>query len=219
MFYPHICAGCGSDLLDVKNLLCLNCIHLLPHTGFAEKVGNPVEKIFWGRINIASAMSEFYFSKDSIIQVLIHELKYRGNKEIGLLLGNMMGESILRNSRFTIDALIPLPLFAARQHLRGFNQAEILSLGINQVTNIPLITGNIIRKHHTETQTKKKRSQRWENVKGSFFINNPAEIEGMHILLVDDVVTTGATLEACANPILKIPGVKLSIASLAYATI
>jgi ComF family protein len=218
-FYPHNCIGCGSDVIENENFLCHECINNLPHTGFALHVNNPVEKMFWGRIAIAAGMSEFFFSKTSIIQNLIHELKYKGNKDAGLYLGNLIGTSLANSNRFlNIDMLVPLPLFAKKEFRRGYNQAEVLCEGIAQVINKPLLTKNVIRVVHTETQTKKGRIQRWENVEKSFSVKDPIALQGKHILLVDDVITTGATMEACGAEILKINGTKLSIAALAFAT-
>lgn len=219
LLYPHVCTGCGSDLVEENNLLCLKCVNDLPHTNFAMHAGNPVEKIFWGRLALTAAMSEFYFSKGTLIQTLIHEFKYKGNTDIGMYLGAMMGSSLLSNNRFTkIDALVPLPLFADKEFKRGYNQATILCNGISEVTDIPVIKNNVVRNRFTETQTKKHRTERWENVESSFEVRNPKEIKGKHILLVDDVVTTGATLEACGAEILKVEGSMLSIATLAYAS-
>ena len=165
-------------------------------------------------------MSELYFSKGNLVQSLIHELKYRSNKKLGYLLGNIIGDSIMQSDRFvSIQGLIPLPLYADKQFKRGYNQAEILCEGISEVTHIPIFTGNIIRKRDTETQTKKRRSQRWKNVEGSFSVIDPGALEGKNLLLVDDVITTGATLEACGRIILAVPDVTLSIATLAYAAI
>ncbi len=217
-FYPHNCIGCGSDIIESGNFLCLDCINDLPHTGFALHAGNPVEKNFWGRIPITSAMSEFYFSKDSVIQNCIHEFKYRGNKKLGLYLGKIMGQSMLNSNRFSnIDYLIPLPLFTAKEFKRGFNQSSILCSGINEIMDLPILTQNVKRIVHTETQTKKGRIQRWENVEKSFSVIEPQILKGKHILLVDDVITTGATVEACGREILKIEGTQLSVASLAIS--
>ena len=191
----------------------------MPHTNFAMHANNPVEKIFWGRLALTAAMSEFYFTKGTLIQTLIHEFKYKSNKNVGLYLGAIMGSSLLSNNRFTkIDALVPLPLFADKEFKRGYNQATILCNGMSEVMDVPVIKNNVVRKRFTETQTKKHRTERWENVEGSFEINNAQEIKGKHILLVDDVVTTGATLDACGAEILKIEETKLSIATLAFAT-
>lgn len=218
LFYPHTCTGCGSDLLEENNLLCLKCIHHLPHTNFASLANNPVEKYFWGRIPLEAAYSEFYFSKEFLVQGLIHQLKYKADTGIGFYLGEIMGKTLLKSSRFsTIDALIPLPLYADKERKRGYNQAAILCDGISSIINKPVLNGAVIRRHATETQTRKHRTERWENVKDSFIVNNEKELAGKHLLLVDDVVTTGATLEACGTIILEVPGSKLSIATLAYA--
>ncbi len=175
--------------------------------------------MFWGRIPISAGMGEFFFSKNSIVQNLIHELKYKGNRKAGLYLGNLMGESLAKSNRFiNIDMLVPLPLFSKKEFRRGYNQAEVLCEGIAQVFNKPLLTKNVIRIVHTETQTKKGRIQRWENVEKSFAVKDAASLQGKNILLVDDVITTGATMEACGAEILKVNGTKLSVATLALAT-
>jgi ComF family protein len=219
MLYPHNCLGCGSDVLSTGNLLCLECIGNLPHTGFALHANNPVEKIFWGRLPVTAGMSEFYFSKESIIQNCIHEFKYRGNRKIGLFLGNLMAKSLLGSNRFSsVDVMVPLPLFLQKEYKRGYNQAAVLCEGIHQVMDIPVIAKNVARVLHTDTQTRKGRTERWENVAESFAVTLPESLEGKHVLLVDDVVTTGATLEACGVAILKVPGTMLSIATLAIAT-
>jgi len=219
LFYPHICTGCGSDLVSKTNLLCLKCIEDLPITSFAQHANNPIEKIFWGRISLTAAHSEFYFSKESLIQQLIHQLKYKNNKVIGVYLGKIMGKTLLESKRFNnIDALIPLPLYPAKEYKRGYNQAAIICNGLSQIMNIPVINNNVIRKLHTDTQTKKHRTERWENVAESFAVKNKAQLEGKKLLLIDDIITTGATLEACGHSILALNNINLSIATLAHAT-
>ena len=218
LFYPHVCTGCGSDLLQENNLLCLRCINDLPHTNFAALANNQIEKDFWGRINLTAAYSQFYFSKEFLIQHLIHQLKYKGDTKIGFYLGEIMGKTLLNSNRFSsIDALVPLPLYAAKEHKRGYNQATVICNGMSSVMNIQVLNNAVIRQHATETQTRKHRTERWENVKSSFKVAKPGELSGKHLLLVDDVVTTGATLEACGNAILQAVNVKLSIATLAFA--
>jgi ComF family protein len=218
LLYPHICIGCGSDVIDRDNFICLQCLHDLPHTNYAMHANNPLEKEFWGRIAFTSAMSEFYFSKESVIQNIVHEIKYRGNKNAGHYFGKRIGESLLNSNRFNIDVIIPLPLFEKKEKIRGFNQSEILCNGIAEIINKPVIINNVIRKIFTETQTKKHRTERWKNVENTFHVTDPKVLEGKHILLVDDVVTTGATLESCGAEILKIKNTLLSIATLAMAT-
>jgi ComF family protein len=219
LFYPHVCAGCGSDLLEQQNMLCLRCINNLPHTNFSEHANNPVEKIFWGRVALNAASSEFYFAKESLIQHLIHQLKYKGNTAVGIYLGELMGESLLASNRFNnIDALIPLPLYTDKERKRGYNQAAIICDGMSAAMQVPVIKNNVIRQHPTDTQTKKHRVERWQNVAGSFFVKDIEKLKGKNLLLVDDVVTTGATLEACGAVITAIDDVKLSIATLAHAS-
>ncbi len=218
LFYPHLCTGCGSDLLKEQNLLCIKCMHNLPHTNFAVFANNQIEKDFWGRIPLTAAYSQFYFSKEFLIQHLIHQLKYKGDTKIGFYLGEMMGKTLLNSNRFsTIDALIPLPLFSHKEKKRGYNQATVICNGISAVMNIPVLNNAVIRQQATQTQTRKHRTERWENVKDSFKVAKANEISGKHLLLVDDVVTTGATLEACGHVILQVANVKLSMATLAYA--
>jgi len=218
LFYPHICTGCGSDILEEDNLLCLRCIHDLPHTNFAQYSNNPIEKYFWGRLPLAAGHSEFYFSKEFLIQHLIHQLKYKGDINIGFYLGELMGNTLISSNRFnTIDGLIPLPLYADKEHKRGYNQAAVICNGMSSVMNVPVLNGHVIRQHATETQTRKHRTERWENVKGSFKVVKESALKNKHLLLVDDVITTGATLEACGSILLQTENVKLSIATLAYA--
>jgi len=219
LFYPHVCIGCGSDLIRDDNLLCIKCINNLPHTNFAMHANNPIEKIFWGRLPLVAAHSEFYFTKDSLIQHLIHLLKYEGNKEIGRYLGELMGKSLINGNRFgNIDALIPLPLFPEKERKRGYNQAAVIAEGMSIAMGVPVINGLVVRQKFTETQTKKHRTERWENVAESFKVNDTDQLKDKNLLLVDDVVTTGATFEACGNALLKIEHVHLSIASLTHAS-
>ena len=219
LFYPHICTGCGSDLISKHSLLCIKCINDLPHTHFASQINNPIEQIFIGRMPVKAAHSEFYFSKGQLVQHLIHLLKYNNNKEIGYYMGELMGNSLLKGGRFAdIDYLVPLPLYADKEFKRGYNQAEVICNGIHSATQIPVMTKNIIRQYPTETQTRKHRAERWQNVDGSFSIQNPEKLTGKNVLLVDDVITTGATLEACGRLILQIPGTTISLAALAHAS-
>ena len=219
IFYPHLCTGCGSDLLPDNELLCLRCIHDLPHTEFEKYPNNPIERIFIGRLPIVAATSGFYFSKGELIQNLIHELKYKGNKDAGIYLSELMGNQMMNSERFkNIDYLIPLPLFAEKEYKRGFNQADIVCQGISNTMNIPMLTKNVVRIRFTETQTKKHRTERWGNVFESFKVKEESVLKNKHILLVDDVITTGATLEACGHVINKIEGIKISIATLATAS-
>lgn len=218
MLFPHVCNGCGTDQLNDASLLCMRCIEALPETNFEYHPGNPVEKTFWGRLPLAGAAAQFYFTKESLVQRLMHQLKYKGNKDLGLQLGRIMGDQILRSGRFPADALIPLPLFPAKERKRGYNQATVLCDGMSEILEIPVWDKVIIRPQFTETQTKKGRIERWKNMEGKFVLKDPGAIRDKHLLLVDDVVTTGATLESCGIELLKAEGVKLSIATLCIAS-
>jgi ComF family protein len=217
LFFPHVCAGCSTDNITRPSPICIHCISELPLTNFHNYPDNPVEKYFWGRIPIAGATALCHFTDGSLIQKLLHQLKYKGNKEIGYFLGGMMGNSLSATDRFnSIDMLLPLPLFADRQKKRGYNQSDILCRGMAQVLRLPVITDAAVRLMATQTQTHKNRIERWMNMEGKFELVKPDALAGKHILLVDDVITTGATLEACGQELLKAPGIKLSIATLAY---
>ena len=218
LFFPHCCAGCGTDVLSNEQLLCLACISRLPLTNFHLYADNPVQHIFRGRLPIIHATSYVYFTKDSLLQHLMHQLKYRNRKDIGIWFGRRMGEALKTSSHFTMpDALIPIPLFAARERKRGYNQANLLCTGMAASMGLPVWTNIVIRSTLTETQTRKNRIERWQNMDGKFSIQDGASIQGKHLLLVDDMVTTGATLEACGQALLTSGHVKLSIATMGFA--
>ena len=218
LLFPHVCTGCGSDILNEESVLCMRCMDAMPETNFEIHANNPVEKTFWGRLPLVGATAQFYFTKESLMQHLMHQFKYKRNKELGLQLGRIMGEQIRRSGRFEADALIPLPLFPAKEKRRGYNQATVLCEGMAETMNIPVLDTVIIRPQHTETQTKKGRIERWKNMEGKFILSDPEAIRNKHLLLVDDVVTTGATLEACGNELLQAEAVRLSVATLCVAS-
>jgi ComF family protein len=219
LLFPHVCAGCGSDILNIETVLCMKCIDAIPETNFELHPNNPVEKTFTGRLPLVHATAQFYFTKESLMQHLMHQFKYKGNRELGLQFGNIMGEQLNRSGRFNdIDALIPLPLFPAKEKRRGYNQASLLCMGMAESMKIPVLEKAITRPQHTETQTKKGRIERWKNMEGKFVLTNPEQIKNKHLLLVDDVVTTGATLESCGHELQKAGNVKLSIATLCIAS-
>lgn len=218
LFFPQVCAGCGTDILSADALLCMYCFYQLPVTNFHLYANNPVEQIFYGRLPVKNASSYCYFTKNSLIQRVIFQIKYKGNKELGYFAGKLMGESLMQNNRFdNIDGIVPLPLFAAREKRRGYNQAAVLCDGISALTGIPVLKNAVTRVRHTETQTHKNRIERWYNMEGRFELQDAEAISNKHILLVDDVITTGATLEACGSTLLKIKNTRLSILTLAYS--
>ncbi len=217
LVFPHYCEGCGSDNLNSEQFICLNCLTTLPATGFEKIDENTIEKIFYGRLNLQYATAGFYFTKQSLIQHLIHLLKYKSNKEAGFFLGKLLGQQLLASAKFNeVDAIIPLPLNAKKIILRGYNQAEIIAQGISEIYKKPVLNNVVDRVVYTTSQTKHSRVERWQNMKGIFEIKDVNAIINKHILLVDDIVTTGATLEACGNIILKNGCKALSIATVAY---
>ena len=219
MVYPHVCAGCGTDVLPPQSQLCVKCIHELPLTHFEKQSQNPVEKILAGRVPFRQATAQLYFNKQSVLQRLMHRFKYKENKELGLQLGMIMGYQMLESGRFNhLEALIPLPLHESKMKMRGYNQAEVLCNGISQIMQLPVFTSIVKRNVNTASQTRKSRADRWQNMAGKFDIVNNTELQNKQILLVDDVVTTGATLEACANALLKINGLTVNFATLCYAS-
>lgn len=217
VLFPHMCCGCANDILNKESVLCMRCIEAMPETNFEVHANNPVEKKFWGRLTFTQATAQYYFTRESMMQRMMHQFKYKGNKELGTQLGKMMGERIKNSNRFTIDALIPLPLFPAKEKKRGYNQATILCEGMAESLQVPVLKDVIVRSHHTDTQTKKGRIERWQNMEGKFELTKPGNIDNKHVMLVDDVITTGATLEACGTELLKAKNVKLSIAAFCYA--
>ena len=217
--FPHVCEGCNSDRLDSGQLLCLRCLSDLPSTNFQFYPANPIEKLFWGRLPVTHATAQFYFTRESLMQHLVHQFKYRSNLELGIFLGRLMGSDLAGSNRFSyLDGLIPLPLHLSKQHKRGFNQADILARGVSDILNIPVLEKVIRRISYSESQTRKGRVERWQNMENRFQLIDPGVIGGKHILLVDDVITTGATLEACGREILKACDVSLSVATLCYSS-
>ena len=171
----------------------------------------PKQTILWNRI----ILLKLFWQEDSRLSGLIHQLKYNNKKEIGVLLGKLFGKD-LTGSEFIlpIDLIIPVPLHPQKQKERGFNQAETIAHGLSEATSIPVSSGNLVRSIFNPTQTQRTKTQRWENVKGIFDLLHPSLYAGKHILLVDDIITTGSTLEACAHALLKSPGIKISVATL-----
>ncbi len=217
LLFPHICNGCGTDILSRDTFLCMKCMDALPQTHFEKHAENPAEKRFYGRLHLHHATAQYYFTKGSLIAHLVHQVKYKGNKDLGIQLGKLMGDTIKRSGRFTPDILVPLPLFPVKERKRGYNQSMLLCEGMAAHLTIPVLNDAVIRPEHTETQTNKGRIERWKNMEGKFVLKNPDAIAGKHILLVDDVMTTGATLESCGAELLTTPGVQLSIACLCFA--
>lgn len=220
LFYPHNCAGCGTDTIGMHQFLCARCRHRMPETHFFGKAGNPVERLFYGRVPLRQAGAAYYFTKQALLQRLMIELKYRGNREAGLFLGRMMAPLLAASGRFdSVEALVPLPLNPKKERQRGYNQAALVCEGIASVWPVPVLPSAVARTRFTETQTRQNRVDRWHNMEGVFAVPEPGLVQGKHLLLVDDVITTGATLEACSSSLLAIEGVTLSIGAVAYTVL
>lgn len=218
LFYPNLCAGCDLELVGNEKLVCLNCLSTLPKTNFHLKKVNEIEQKFWGKSKIEHATAFYYFNAESRIHHIMHALKYGKQTEIGNLLGQKMGIDLLYAEWIKdIDYIIPIPLSKEKFRKRGYNQSEFIAQGISNVTNIPVHLNNLVRIKNTKTQTKLNSLERFENVKDAFEIIDKTIFENKHILLIDDVLTTGATIESCAKSISTIQSCKISIATLAYA--
>ncbi|MEN8116424.1 MAG: phosphoribosyltransferase family protein [Bacteroidota bacterium] len=218
LFFPSLCIACGERLISQEKFVCFSCWFDLPVTNFHENPENKVAQLFWGRVKIENATSFFSYKKGSKYQQLIHFIKYKGQKKLGLEAGRKFGYVLRETESFScIDTVVPVPLHPKKEKIRGFNQSSWIAQGVAEAMGKTLSDNNLYRKIHTSTQTRKNRYERWQNVEGIFGLKNPEEYSGKHILLVDDVVTTGSTLEACAFQLLKLPKTKVSIATLAFA--
>jgi len=218
LLFPHLCPACGEALMANEHIICTDCRYSLPFTNFHLQPDNVVARQFWGKLNIEAAYAMYYFSKGGKVQNLLHHLKYKNMPQIGKVLGEMAGEQLLKSEGFKqVDYIIPVPLHSKRLSERGYNQSACFAEGLKIKLNANLVEKNLIRTRHTDTQTHKSRFARFENMQEVFSVKDPDLLVDKHILLVDDTITTGSTLEACGIELLKIPGVKLSIATIAYA--
>ena len=218
LIYPNVCLVCHENLLDNEQFVCFSCLSRLSYTSYHLQRDNPIEKKFWGKFAIERATSLFHFQKETPSQFLLHHLKYKGDKEIGEVLGRMLGETLKATSEFDmIDMIVPVPLHPKKLQKRGYNQSEWIAKGIAAALQKPMDTEHLIRIKENPTQTKKGVYERWENASGIFALTSQHYFEGKHLLLVDDVITTGATIEACANTLLEGTNVKISVATLAIA--
>ena len=218
LMFPNLCVVCGTNLLKNEHQLCLSCLHDIPKTNYHLMKDNPIEKRFWGKVPVYNATSYFFFQKGSSFQKLLHILKYKGNKEIGELMGKYAAIDLLDSPDFTsIDLIIPVPLHPKKYKIRGYNQSEWIGKGISTILDKPQDISILVRIRENATQTKKSVYERFENTEGIFELRDKTLWEGKHVLLVDDVLTTGSTLEACVKALLETKGIKVSIFTLAVA--
>jgi len=214
LFYPRICCGCGRLLLHAEQHLCTACLVGLPKTNQHLKHENVVEKVFWGRVNINHASAFLHFKKEGVTQHILHELKYKGNTSLAEMMGRMYASDLM-STLHQLDYIIPVPLHKKKLKERGYNQSACFGKGLSVVMKVPMLEDGILKVTSTSTQTKKSRFERWKNVEEVFAVPDMSVFENKHILICDDVITTGATIEALIK---KLPSsTKVSICSIAFA--
>ena len=218
LFFPELCTACGRSLYRNERIICTNCIYHLPITNFHNDPDNKMARQLWGRFPFVQAIAFLYFRKGNRIQNLMHQLKYKKSPETSSRLGELYAYELKRSITYKpADLIIPVPLHPAKFRKRGYNQSECIAKGLSSILSIPVSTANLVRLENTETQTKKSRYARYENLINAFHILDTSEFINKHVMLIDDVMTTGATLEACSMLLQKIEGVEISICTIAYA--
>jgi len=218
LFFPRNCEICENCLYKNEHLICTYCLGRLPYTKWHMDQKNPLHMVFWGKLPIQGVTAMLYFHYANRTQKLLHKFKYKGVRQLGVFVGKRYGIQLIKFPPFsTVDIIIPVPLHPKKLKIRGYNQSEMFAYGLAQSMSISVVSDNLYRKTASETQTRKTKIERWENVKDIFGVANPENLVDKHILLVDDVITTGSTMEACARILLEIPGVQISVAAIAAA--
>lgn len=218
LFFPELCSACGKNLFKNEQVICIGCIYHLPYTHFHTDPENKVVKQLWGRFPFLQANALLYFAKGGKVQNLMHELKYNNNPETGFKLGEIYGNVLKGYEGWVMpDVIVPVPLHKKKLKKRGYNQSEYIAAGLAASLKIPMDNAQLFRQSETQTQTRKSRYNRYENMKDAFAVNDAPKLTNIHIFLVDDVITTGATFEACALAFQHIDGIKLSVGALAFA--
>lgn len=218
LFYPRLCEGCSNSLLAQEKVLCISCTAELPLTNYHNNSNNDTVSRFAGRLKFEQATSLAYFTSEGLLQHLLHQLKYNDKPEVGIYLGQQLGYGLQETEWIKgLDIIIPVPLHKKKEITRGYNQSLAIAEGLNDVLAIPVNDTSLFRQRHTESQTKKSRAERAENMQEVFGVRNTTLLENKHVLIVDDVLTTGATLEACALALQKVPGVTVSFATIGIA--
>jgi len=218
IFFPKVCYACLGALGDQEDTICVDCRHDLPVTNFHFDNNKAVEKVLYGRAKIENGTALFRFEKKGIVQQLIHGLKYKGYQNIGFVLGNWLGAELQEIEAYRdIDLVIPVPLHKKKLRSRGFNQVEKFGQQIAEALEAEYIDDVLVKISNTKSQTKKNRIARWVNSEELFALQEHKKIENKHILIVDDLITTGATLEACIVILNQAKNIKISIATMAIA--
>lgn len=216
LLFPEYCAACATPLLKGEEAICLHCQIRLPKTSMIEEYDNPVERLFWGRADVRAAAAFLKMPRQGMVHHLIHLLKYHDHKMVGVRLGKLFGHELKQCNRMNdFELIIPVPLHPKKLFSRGYNQCDCIVEGIGFVSEKTVMRDNLVRIENNKSQTRMSRFSRWKNVETIFHIRNPELLEGKKVLLVDDVITTGSTIEACANILKTVPGLRLDVASLA----
>ena len=216
LFYPSTCICCEQNLLDQEKIICIECRADLPFAENGDFISNPLTLIFEGRVLIEKGASFLYYHPSGKVKKLIHELKYKNNQEVGEFLGKWFGERLLKSTKFKdIDFILPVPLHIKKQQKRGYNQLTKFGDSLSTVLHTKYLENVLIRSSTSKTQTFKNRVERFKNLMTNFSITDTTFLKNKHVLLIDDVVTTGATLEACCKELLKAENIKISIATIA----
>lgn len=216
LFFPKTCYACDAILIDNETDICVGCRHELPLTNYHFERPETVKKIFYGRVHLDAATALFYFHKSGRVQNLLHHLKYKGKEDIGRLFGNWLGAEILESPYFSsIDVVIPVPIHSKKLKQRGYNQVALFAQQIAKILNASYVEDVLLKSINTKTQVFQSREARFQSVAHSFYAQNLSMVENKHILLVDDVITTGATIEACALVLNAANKSRLSIATIA----
>jgi len=219
LLFPRLCHSCGQALFIHETAICTTCLYQLPKTKFHLDPESNADQVFWGRARIEKASACYYYTKNSKVQKLVHALKYRGFKALAIYIGGIYGKELKYSKYYQqIDLIIPVPLHPRKKRRRGFNQSEVFARGLAKSLDKPINTRVLYRRKASETQTRKSRFSRWKNVEGVFALRNPRVLEGKNILLVDDVITTGATIEACAHALQQAKSVKIYVAAMGFAS-
>ena len=215
---PRLCVVCGHRLAPTERSLCGVCLFHLPRTDFHQKpLDNPMAQLFWGLAPIEKAAALFYYHPHSETAQLVYRLKYNNRPDIGEDMGRMMANELQATDFFSdIDVLLPVPLASKRLRQRGYNQSEQLAIGISDITHLPIVSKVLRRKHFQQSQTTLNRWQRQENVTDTFQLKEERLLQGKHVLLIDDICTTGATLIACANVLKDIEDIRISVLTLGF---
>jgi ComF family protein len=220
LIYPDLCQVCGNSLVKGEKYFCFSCLVSMPRTHYHLAEGNPLEQIFWGRTNIEKATSWFFYRKGSKYQNLLYQLKYRGLREIGVEMGRVFATELQAKDFFAnIDVIVPVPLHPKKEKKRGYNQSLAIAEGLSNVSKIDIENDILCRTQYSDTQTRKERYARWENVSNLFTLKVEGFFAGKHVLLVDDVITTGSTIESCTQAIVACKNAKVSIVSLGFASL